>query len=223
MTKVLIKHKDNWADEIDLEGFSIMDSEAWNKKKEEISKIAKSFTVYVGTNEEIDYNNGNEFLKTLTVNEISDSEFEFLKKNFGVEFGHCPIASVYEGCDGDEDDSDCGFFIDSNGRQVYWYSGMELDIVDGPYKGKFAIVVGDNMHDDTETAAPEMCIFVYGIPASKVYDDPDDDRSGGDYVMIQSNLIKSRESTKPSRWEQSTRSESFGDFEKRVSEMLSYE
>lgn len=221
MSKVLIKHKDNWADEIDLEGFSIMESDAWNKRKEDISNMTKPFTVYVGTNEEIDYKNGNAFLRTLTVKEITDTEFNFLKTNFGIEFGHCPIDNLCEDCD--DEDEDNGFFIDSNGQRIYWYSGMELDIVDGEYKGKFAIVVGTgDEHEDLEIASPTMCIFVYGIPPKQeVYEDPDDERSEGNHVIIDSKLIRRRESIKPSRWSQNGgRTESFGDYEKRVAEML---
>lgn len=106
MSKVLIKHSANWADEIDLEGFTIMDSDAWEKRKEKIANINESFTVYVGTNEDIEYRNGNAFLRTLTVKEITDAEFGFLNTNFGTEFGHCPVNTVCECCEDDDLDED---------------------------------------------------------------------------------------------------------------------
>ena len=33
MSKVLIKCSDNWADEMDIEGFMIMDSNDWSERK----------------------------------------------------------------------------------------------------------------------------------------------------------------------------------------------
>lgn len=222
MSKVLIKYKDNWADEMDLEGFSIMDLDAWTKRKESISNITESFTICVGTNEDIEYRNGNAFLRRLVVKEITDDEANVIIKYLGDSFGHCPIDNV---CEEEEDeDEDSGFFIDSIGRQVYWYYGMKLNIVDGKHKGKFAIVIGrGDDSEDLTVASPTMSIFVYDSPKQLVDENINEHNSHGEYVIIDSKLIQEREynTSRGSSTEQ--RDESFNEYEKRVAEMLKNE
>ena len=60
----LVKLTDNWADEMDIEGFSIMSTgqfTLWAKTVEEVAKKideGRSFEWYFGTNEWIDWKNG---------------------------------------------------------------------------------------------------------------------------------------------------------------------
>lgn len=219
MSKVLIKCKDNWADEMDLEGFSIMDSDAWTKRKESISNITESFTICVGTNEDIEYRNGNAFLRRLVVKEITDDEANVIIKYLGDSFGHCPIDNLCE-----EEDEDCGFFIDSIGRQVYWYYGMKLDIVDGKHKGKFAIVIGrGDDSEDLTIASPTMSIFVYDTPTQLVGENVNEHNPHGEYVIIDSKLIREKEYNTSSCSSTERRDESFNEYENRVAEMLKNE
>lgn len=78
MSTMLIKYSDNWADEMDLEGLFICSSEEWEGYKESVKKyfeVNSSYTYYVGTNEEVEYNSANELLGAFEVvcNDIHSS------------------------------------------------------------------------------------------------------------------------------------------------------
>ena len=102
MKKVLIEWCTNWADEMDIEGWTIVDKE---KSKEIISYVTSTnsdFSISVGTNEEIDYSNGKEFLDDLTFTDITDEEANTLIKLFGESYGHYQFVQYFM----DEDDDD---------------------------------------------------------------------------------------------------------------------
>lgn len=86
---VLIKWSDNWADEMDLEGFAVMDTDEFAKWKE---NIPSPYTFYVGTNEEIDYSTKKELIdystkkeliSNLEVQPLTPGEVKFFFDNFG--------------------------------------------------------------------------------------------------------------------------------------------
>ena len=87
MSKVLIKWEDNWADEMDIVGFQIMEDKEWKAMKAALEDVENEFTVCIGTNEEIDYKNGQALLDTLTVKKLSTEEYKTIKRLFGEEFG----------------------------------------------------------------------------------------------------------------------------------------
>ena len=86
MEKVLLQWDTNWADEMDIYGFSIMDKSAWEEYKKKLENKG-SFYICVGTNEEIDYNNGEELIKEISVRSISEDEVKTIQKLFGSERG----------------------------------------------------------------------------------------------------------------------------------------
>ncbi len=88
--KVLVMWKDNWADEIDCMGYTIMDNSEWQDLKKEIRKL-EEFSISVGSNESIEYENGREFLDNVTEKKISPEELPVLRKFFGLEGGHSDI------------------------------------------------------------------------------------------------------------------------------------
>lgn len=83
MKHFLVKESGNWADEFDLAGFMIF-------KKESLSDLKKSLIdgrefpceIYFGTNEAQEYSNEKEFFADLTIKEITEEEYKFLKKLF---------------------------------------------------------------------------------------------------------------------------------------------
>ena len=87
MERVLVKWSSNWADEMDIEGFSIMKSEEWESYKKKV-RLLKNFCVYIGTNEEIDYASGEDLLEEIVVRNITPAEEKTLKKLVGANFGH---------------------------------------------------------------------------------------------------------------------------------------
>ena len=82
----LVKLADNWADEMDIEGFSIMSTDQftqWAKTVEEVAKkIDKgySFEWYIGTNEWVDWDSGKDFKEAFSCEVITDKEAEVLKR-----------------------------------------------------------------------------------------------------------------------------------------------
>lgn len=87
MEKVLVKWSSNWADEMDIQGFSIMKKQEWEHYKKEVIKL-KNFCIYVGTNEEIDYRSGEDLLEEITIKKISPEEERLIKKFIGSKFGN---------------------------------------------------------------------------------------------------------------------------------------
>lgn len=82
----LVKLADNWADEMDIEGFSIMstgDFTQWARTVEEVAKRIDEghrFEWYIGTNEWIDWESGAEFKNAFNCEVISDEEAEIIKR-----------------------------------------------------------------------------------------------------------------------------------------------
>lgn len=91
MNYYLIKYRDNWADEMDIYGFTLVSSlqdkesllddalDAWEETEEaEYS---------VGTNEQIWYEDIEDVRRAYTVVEIPEDEYNTLRKHFGAYWG----------------------------------------------------------------------------------------------------------------------------------------
>lgn len=82
----LVKFVDNWADEMDIEGFSIMPTgqfTQWARTVEEVAKKiddGRSFEWYFGTNEWINWDSGKEFKEAFSCEVITDEEADVLKR-----------------------------------------------------------------------------------------------------------------------------------------------
>jgi hypothetical protein len=77
----LVKYKDNWADEINIDGHIVLTKEIF-KKFDAIAKKNLCFTMCIGTNEEIEYNN-NDWQKAsnaYSVVEITGEQYNVLKE-----------------------------------------------------------------------------------------------------------------------------------------------
>jgi hypothetical protein len=108
MSKVFLSWYSNWADEMDVEGTAIMDKKDWEDYRETVSKINKSFYLYIGTNEEIEYSSGDELLNEITVKPMTDEEADTIRKFVGSESGFTQFlgADDYANEDEDYDDED---------------------------------------------------------------------------------------------------------------------
>jgi hypothetical protein len=89
--QLLIKWRGNWADEINLNGFMIYDSDAWQTLSNDIAAYEKSFSVCVGTNEDIEYDNGKCLLQNMSVTELTDDEANVLAKLFSSCYGNIQV------------------------------------------------------------------------------------------------------------------------------------
>lgn len=84
---VLVKWSDNWADEMDLDGFCIYTESAWKDFRTKLSAYKDEFSICVGTNEDIDYSNGKDLLKKMNVHKLSESDYATISRIFGDGYG----------------------------------------------------------------------------------------------------------------------------------------
>lgn len=77
---VLVKFEGNWADEMDVKGFDIVDKVWWGNY---VSKLPdKPFSRYVGSNQDIEWSGKADYLRDFTVMDISEEEVAIIKKFF---------------------------------------------------------------------------------------------------------------------------------------------
>jgi hypothetical protein len=100
--KVLLQWDSNWADEMDIYGFSIMNKSEWEAYKKMLANKGE-FYIYVGTNEEIEYSKGQELLNEISVKNITEEESKTIQKFFGGEGGFTNFLGLDEDEDEDED------------------------------------------------------------------------------------------------------------------------
>jgi hypothetical protein len=83
--KLLVKYDSNWADEMDINGFKVLTNEQWEKYQKDFKKLFKKecYSYYVGTNEEIEYSDFDEFISDFKTSEITDEEAAVIEKLFG--------------------------------------------------------------------------------------------------------------------------------------------
>lgn len=99
-----VRYIDNWADEMELEGFSIMDEKEYEHYVATVNAIIADiesglpFVYQVGSNEEIEYNNVNGFLGAFEVSEFEEYP-EGIEMVFGKkfpEFGFFPYGQMLD-------------------------------------------------------------------------------------------------------------------------------
>lgn len=95
MKQYLIKTSTNWADEIDLEGFTILDEKKLEEAKKEIAELVDDdfyACVYVGTNEDMDVSAEDVLDELNSAVLLSPEEYKILNSHFGKVYGF----SLYE-------------------------------------------------------------------------------------------------------------------------------
>lgn len=103
--KYLVRWEDNWADEMDLEGWRVMDQtelDAWKSRLQETGRCTLSF----GTNEENEYKSGQDVLDCCTVRPIADSDAEVLQRLFEGSDGFTGFVYPYSEDKEDEEYED---------------------------------------------------------------------------------------------------------------------
>ena len=87
----------NWADEMDINAYTIMSEETLNQYKEELAKIPKGFyyIAFIGTNEEQEFNVYNIQQMLNTAQPISKEEVDFLNK-YVHQCNNDPINDFFE-------------------------------------------------------------------------------------------------------------------------------
>lgn len=99
-----VRYTDSWADEMTIEGFSIMDEKEYERYVVTLNAIitdmecGQPFIYYVGSNEEIEYNNVDDFLSAFETSEFEEYP-EGIEMVFGKkfpEFGFFPYGQMLD-------------------------------------------------------------------------------------------------------------------------------
>ena len=88
----LIRYKGNYADEFNVESFSVETEDEYNEFMNAVKIVGDNdgyISINVGTNESIEYDDINEYTYDLTITEISESDYETFKKLDLLFFGDC--------------------------------------------------------------------------------------------------------------------------------------
>lgn len=83
----LIKWSSNWADEMDVEGFIIVNDEDLQMFKENLEKIDCPITISVGSNQWIDFENGEDLRKSVRVITLTEEQTKVVNDLFGNCWG----------------------------------------------------------------------------------------------------------------------------------------
>lgn len=113
-----VRYTDSWADEMTIEGFSIMDEKEYERYVVALNAIitdmecGQPFIYYVGSNEEIEYDNVDDFLSAFETSEFEEYP-EGIEMVFGKkfpEFGFFPygqmLNTLWDRANGLEDEED---------------------------------------------------------------------------------------------------------------------
>lgn len=98
MKYILIKYEDDYCDEFDVKGFSAICFKSeleyieYVKYLERIrTEIVEEISLCFGTNEVIYYENGEEFLETLSIEEITEAQYNVISQlkltSYGYDIG----------------------------------------------------------------------------------------------------------------------------------------
>jgi len=86
----------NWNDEIDVDGFVILNKKQTNYISKFLRKFKDQISISLGFGEDVEYENGKELLDEITFQEITSDECDAIKKVFGEsnDFGDNLILSI---------------------------------------------------------------------------------------------------------------------------------
>lgn len=103
----LVNFRRDWADEFDVYGFALMTTETWNEYSEKLKKTDRICWGF-GTNQDFDDYDGDDFLKSMEVTDVSLETANILREVFKLRkrgdmetWGHFPDDPFPED---DEDD-----------------------------------------------------------------------------------------------------------------------
>jgi len=94
MSWILVKYSNNYADEFDIEGFALFESEdLWNDHLKDAKNVFEGKKVveqYFGTNESVMYDSFDEYVSNFEVFPITCEEAEFICKTLAPfkTYGH---------------------------------------------------------------------------------------------------------------------------------------
>lgn len=87
---ILLKFQDNWADEMDVEGYEVITPEQlkyFNERVEAYFLENDILEHYIGTNECIEYTSAIDLLSKYSVRDITEADYQTLNKLGLLKFG----------------------------------------------------------------------------------------------------------------------------------------
>jgi hypothetical protein len=100
---VLIKQCIDYADEFDVYAFDVVPKDEWEANKKRILELTYELEYYFGTNEELTFADGEDYLNQIVVSDISEEEAQTLDKLFDGEFGNSAYQSILRQLDYEEE------------------------------------------------------------------------------------------------------------------------
>jgi hypothetical protein len=100
---VLLDFSADYADEFDVEGFSIMTDAEWNIFQKKFQQHQGQYSFGFGSNEDIEFENGQEVLDSIGVKNITKEEYDTINKFFGTSYGKFPYDDYMDYEDYDND------------------------------------------------------------------------------------------------------------------------
>ena len=101
----LVKYSDNWADEMDIDGFALLTEELYDEfismvnKIRELLRAGETFEYYVGSNEFIFYDDEKYFADSFKTQRITSLAFEFIHVYIcapELTYGFFPMDAMYD-------------------------------------------------------------------------------------------------------------------------------
>lgn len=88
----------NWNDEIDVDGFVMMEKKQMSYMTKFLKEYKNPISISLGFDDYVEYDNGKELLEEISFQEITQEEFETIKKFFGTsnDFGDNLVLSIKE-------------------------------------------------------------------------------------------------------------------------------
>ena len=83
MKQFMMIYSGNWNDEIDVDGFVIMNRKDMLYVKNFLKKYKTPISISIGFGDYIEYENGKELLEEISFQEISSTEYDTVVKFFG--------------------------------------------------------------------------------------------------------------------------------------------
>ncbi len=101
--------KSNWADEMDVEGFKVLNEEEYKLIVSQIEKFKnkykgvsedEDYEVFfrIGSNEDMCYDSKDDLISEISFEEISKEEYDSYIKRFGHSFGFDNVFGYIEDC-----------------------------------------------------------------------------------------------------------------------------
>lgn len=96
--KVLMLYTGNWNDEIEVDGFVLLEQEFVSYMKNFLKRFDYTISVDIGFKEAVEYDNGKDLLQEISFIKITNKDSEIIEKIFGNsnDFGINLLMSIKE-------------------------------------------------------------------------------------------------------------------------------